>query len=67
MKKRKGRETVIYKTANLKVTKFMTEDGRRYMILIKAGGRSREQFGAFISDKAAIDYARSELRYVSKK
>ena len=67
MKKRKGRETVIYKTTNLKVTKFMTEDGRRYRIVIKRGARSWEQFGAFISDKAALDYARSELRYVSKK
>jgi len=67
MKKRKRRETVVHKTANLKVTKFMTEDGRRYKIVIKAGDRSREQFGAFISDKAAIDYARSELRYISKK
>ncbi|MBU4310928.1 hypothetical protein L6386_01190 [bacterium] len=67
MKKRKGRETVIYKTANLKVTKFMTEDGRRYKIVIKRGAQSREQLGAFISDEAALDYARSELRYISKK
>ena len=67
MKKRKRRETVICERANLKVTKFMTEDSRRYRIVIKRGARSWEQFGAFISDKAAIDYARSELRYVSKK